>query len=131
MHTYFQVIAAVLVTVILIAVLRENNGETAALLSVAMCCMGMAAAAVFLEPVLDFWKELKELGQISNVWLQILTKVVGIGLLSEIAVLVCSDSGNDSLGKVIQILSSAVILWLSIPLLRELLELIQTILGEV
>jgi hypothetical protein len=44
--------------------------------------------------------------------------------------MVCADAGNASLGKVLQILASAVILWLSLPVFTALIELIQKILGE-
>ncbi len=130
MDTYFQVVAAVLVAVVLSMVLGKYSGGISILLSIGVCCMIAIAAVQFLKPVLGFWEQLQKVGQISNSWLIILTKVVGISLISEIAVLICTDSGNASLGKAIQILSAAVVLWLSIPLLQELLSLIQKILGD-
>ena len=62
--------------------------------------------------------------------LEILFKCVGIGLLAEISVLVCNDMGNASMGKTLQILATVVILWLSLPMLNSLLELMGRILGE-
>ena len=70
------------------------------------------------------------MGQLDGDWVTILMKAVGIGLIAEIAALVCSDAGNASLAKAIGILSSAVMLWLSLPLLQGLLELVQNMLGE-
>ena len=62
--------------------------------------------------------------------LGILLKAVGIGLVSEIAGLVCTDAGNGSLGKTLQLLGSAVILYLSLPIFTAMLELIREILRE-
>lgn len=62
--------------------------------------------------------------------LGILLKAVGIGLVSEIAGLVCTDAGNGSLGKALQMLGSAVILYLSLPIFTAILELIREILRE-
>ena len=62
--------------------------------------------------------------------LGILLKAVGIGLVSEIAGLVCNDAGNGSLGKTLQMLGSAVILYLSLPIFTAMLELIREILRE-
>ena len=45
-------------------------------------------------------------------------------------VLVCKDAGNESMGKSMQLLGSAAILYLSVPLFAALLELLQKILGE-
>jgi stage III sporulation protein AD len=62
--------------------------------------------------------------------LAVILKTVGIGMVGELAGLVCSDAGNAALAKTIQILTTAMILWLSIPLFESLLDLVQTILGE-
>ena len=75
----------------------------------AVCCMGAMIAISYLEPVLDFPRELETLGDLQVDMLGILLKAVGIGLVSEIAGLVCTDAGNGSLGKTLQMLGSAVI----------------------
>ena len=43
----------------------------------------------------------------------------------------CTDAGNGALGKALQLLTGAVILWLSIPLIQALIELLSEMLGEV
>ena len=88
------------------------------------------AAMQYLEPVIRFIRELEELGGLDADSVTALLKVVGIGILSEIAALVCRDAGNASLGKTVQLLGSTVILALTVPLFSALLELIQKILGE-
>ena len=49
---------------------------------------------------------------------------------TEIANLVCKDAGNESMGKSVQLLGTAVILYLSMPLFTALIDLLQKILGE-
>ena len=93
--------------------------------------MVAAAAGQFIQPVIEFLNTLQQVGNLDSAYLGILLKVVGIGLLSEVAALVCADAGNATLGKTLQMLAACVILWLSIPLLGSLLDLIQDILGEV
>ena len=60
--------------------------------------------------------------------LQIVMRSVGIGLLSEITLHICTDSGNTALGKTLQILGNAIILWLSLPIFTKIIELIEEIL---
>jgi hypothetical protein len=48
-----------------------------------------------------------------------------------LAGLICTDAGNGALGKALQLLTGAVILWLSIPLIQALIELLSEMLGEV
>ena len=100
------------------------------LLTMAVCCMVAMIAISYLEPVLDFLRELETLGDLQGDMLGILLKAVGIGLVSEIAGLVCTDAGNGSLGKTLQMLGSAVILYLSLPIFTAMLELIREILRE-
>ena len=56
---------------------------------------------------------------------------MGISLLGEICVLFCNDSGNTALGKGVQMLETAAILWLSMPLMEALITLVQKILGGI
>ena len=58
-------------------------------------------------------------------------KAVGIGLLAELTGQICADSGNASLGKSLQILATAVILWLMLPLFTQLIDLLEEILGAI
>ena len=57
-------------------------------------------------------------------------KLLGIGLVSEIGVLTCNDSGNASLGKSLQMLTTMVMLYHAVPLYRSLMSLLQEILGQ-
>ena len=129
MELFLQATAGVLVAVILFLVLNSRNKELAILLTLAVCCAMIIAAGQFIEPVMGFLDTLQQTGQLDNGYLSVLLKVVGIGFLSEITALVCADAGNATLGKALQMLGSCVILWLSIPLLNSLLELIRDILG--
>lgn len=130
MDMFLQVTAAVLLAVIIVLVLGKQDKELALLLTIGVCCMVILVSGVYLEPVIRFLRQLREVGHLDSSFLEILLKVVGIGLVAEIASLVCSDAGNGTLGKALQMLASFVILWLSIPLLNSLLELVREILEE-
>ena len=118
-----------MISVVLMLALGKTGKETAGLLGIIVCCMVAAMAMEFWAPVADFLEKLEALGDLNGDMVGTLFKVVGIGLLTEIAALVCSDAGTASLGKTLQMLGSAVILWLSIPMFTSLLDLIQGVLG--
>lgn len=131
MDTFLKAAGGVLITVVLGLALAKQGKDISLLLTIAVCAMVVAAAATYLEPVIDFFQRLEDVGKLDGGMLQTLVKIVGIGLLAEITGLICTDAGNASLGKSIQILASAVILWMSIPLLTALLELLEEILGAI
>ena len=131
MTAFLQVAAAVLLAVVLGLMLNKQGKDMGTVLSIAVCCMVAMIAISYLQPVVEFLQKLETLGGLDESMVGILLKAVGIGFVAEIAGLICSDAGNSSLGKSIQILGSAVILWLSIPLFNSLIELVQEILGEI
>ena len=131
MTAFWQVLAGVLIAVVLGVALSKQGKDITLLLSMAVCCMVLLVAVSYLEPVVDFVEQLQTIGNLDSDMLKIMLKAVGIGLVAEIAVLICNDSGNSALGKAVQILASGVVLWLAIPLMTSLLELVQKIVGEV
>lgn len=127
MALYWKTAAAVLLAVVMILVLRRQ--EIGLLLGICVCAMTAMAALEYLDPVLDLMDTLRSVGSIDTQMMTILLKAVGIGLVTDIASMVCADSGNASLGKTLQMLGTAVVLWMSVPLFTALLELIRDILG--
>lgn len=131
MDLFFKATAAVLIAVILILTVHRHEPDIGILLNLAICCMVTAVALGYLSPVFDFLSKLEALGKIDSNMTGILLKTVGIGMVSEIAGIVCADAGNASLGKALQLLGTTVILWMSLPLFDGLLELVQEILGGI
>ncbi len=123
--------AGTLIAAVLGLTLAKQGKDVALLLSVLAGCMVLTAAMTYLAPVMDFFRRLQQAAQLDEALLGVLLKAVGISLVAQIAGLVCSDAGNAALGKALQILAAAAVLWISLPLLEELLGLIEKILGEV
>ena len=131
MERFFQAAAAVLIAVIIGLVLSKQGRDWTIILTALVSCMVLSVTAAYLEPILDFVGQLKAVSNLDGDILVIILKAVGIGLVAEIAALICQDAGNAALGKGIQILASVVILWLALPLMQGLLELVQKIMGGV
>lgn len=131
MDIFLKATAGVLIASVLCLFLAKQGKDISLILSVAVCCMVITGAISFLAPVLDFFQKLRSLGQLNGEFLNILLKAVGIGLLAEISGLLCADAGNTALGKSLQLMASAAILWISIPLLNDLIEIVEEILGAV
>ena len=129
MTDYLKTIAGVLIAIILYLILHKQGKEQAVLLSIATCCLIVTVAMGYLSPILSFFKKLQQAGSIDETLFQALLKAVCAGLIGEIVMLLCSDAGNSALGKSVQILTVGVMIWIALPILYELLSLIETILG--
>ncbi len=131
MDIFLKTAAGVILAIVLILTLSRQGKDISILLTISVCCMVVGAAITYLRPVTDFLRRLQTIGNLDPDMFAILLKAVGVGLLAEIMNLICTDSGNASLGKGILLLSTVVILWISIPLLDQLMELLDTILGAI
>ena len=131
MDIFLKTAAGILISIILYLVLSRQGQDMAVLLSVTVCVMTIGAAIRFLSPIFQFMEKLAQIGNINYSVLKIMIKSSGIAFLAEIITLICNDSGNSAFGKSVQFLASAVILWLSIPILDELVSLLDKILGYI
>lgn len=120
-----------MIALILCLAMAGAGKDYSLLLSTAVCCMVTAVAMSFLAPVVTFFRDLEEMISLDHDLLEILLKAVGIGVVGEVAAMICTDSGNSALGKTIQLLSSVLILWLSLPLLETMLDLIRELLEGI
>ena len=127
---FWKTTAGVLVAVILILALGKQEKDLAMMLGMAVCVMAAAAALTILEPILDFLYRLSELAGIHSDLTETLIKITGIGMVSELARMICADSGNTALAQGMHLMGTAMILLLSLPVLESLLDLMQQILGE-
>lgn len=130
MNGFLGACGAVFLAAILAVNLGGHRKDMASLLVMAVCVMLGLMAAQYIRPVLEFVRELEQIGGIDGEMVRVLVKIVGIGVISEIAVLVCADAGNGAMGKSLQILAVMVMLSLSVPLFRSLIDVLQEILGQ-
>lgn len=130
MAEYIRWAAVVLIGVILSLVIGRQSKDMSVLLTLAVCVLVCVGVLEFLEPVAQLLRQLRRLGNLDNEAVSILLKAALIGLLSELAGLLCADAGESALGKALQILSNAAILWLSLPLFQQILTMIEEVLAQ-
>ena len=131
MGEYLRFAAAALIGLILVLVVGRQSRDLGMLLSLAVCVLLALGAMEFLEPVLELLNELKRLGELDGGAVGILLRCAGIGIISELAGLLCADAGEGAMGRALQICANAAILWLSLPLLRQVLTMIGEVLAKV
>lgn len=130
MDIFMKTLGGALIALMMMLVMSGSRDHKM-LLGLLTCCMISAVAMSYMEPVMDFVQTLEGLIPIENGMLEILLKITGIGLIGEIASMICADSGSSALGKTLQFLTGALILWLALPLMRMLLDLVSGILEGI
>ena len=130
MNVFLRAIAGVLIALILWISLGKQNKDFSTLLTLLVCIMIFVASVAFLRPLMQFINKIQYLGELDSDLVSVVLKSVGIGILGEISAQICKDAGNESMGKVLQFLSTTVVLWISIPVFEKLLTLLDNVLGS-
>ena len=129
MSIFWQTVGGVLIALVLWSLLSGRSRDGAVLLSLAVCTMVLLAAVNFLKPVVELIEFLRETAGLDQQLIGTVLKAVGIGLIAELAGLLCTDTGNASLGRAVEMLAAAAVLWLAIPMITSLLELVEQMAG--
>lgn len=130
MDMFFKICGGVLTVCVMCLLIEKKEKDLAMLLTLVTCCCVGLCVIRFLEPVMQFVRQLEQISAVDTQAIQIVFKVVGIGVLAEISCLICQDAGKSALGKLLQIAATTLILWLALPLFTRLLELVTGILNE-
>ena len=131
MDIYLKAVAGILITVLLCLCVSNRSKEIGVLLALLVCAMVVSVAFSYLQTVFQFYEQLQQVIGLDNDLLHILLKAVGVGLLGEIAGAICADGGQATLGKGIQILTAAVILWIALPLYTQILSIVEELLKGI
>lgn len=118
-----------MVGAVLAVVLQKQAKELSVLLVIGCSALILTLAVWFLEPVVDFVTQLRLLGELDSEMVAILLKTAGVGLLAELAGTVCEDAGEGTLGKMARLCGSAAALYLALPLLTAVLDMVSELLG--
>ena len=125
-----QILVLGIVTVIFATVLKKHSGEVSVLLGLSATVILGLFFLKLIQPILSFAEELRELSGLEGDLLEPVVKCMGIGLLSQICVNICTDSGQSAIGKMIEASGCVLCLYLSLPLFRGVLSLLGALGGE-
>ena len=127
MDLFWKAVAGILIAAFLGLAVGK---DVSMLLSVAVCVMGATILSRYMEPVLELINQLTDMANIPDMFLNILLKAIAISLVTEIASMICNESGCAALGKMIKLLGYSTMLWLSIPAFQALISILTKLTGE-
>ena len=116
------------VAVIVALTLRPKNAEIALMLTVACAVLILLAVLSQAGQIIGTVNSIVAAAQINTGYIAILLKVVGICLLTEIAVNTCRDAGCQSLAGNVSLAGKLVVTVTALPLYTDILN---TVIGLV
>lgn len=129
MNDFIKVAAVILIVLVLGIFVKNLRPEMSVILVIAAGSIVLLFATInYISPVINFVRNLCTSGDLDLQMITTLIKATGIGMICEIITLICADAGFGALGKTLKFTSVFVILWVAIPLVSELLSLINKVL---
>lgn len=123
-----KIIGIGLIALIIIVILKQYKPEFAIYVSLGAGILIFAIISAKLSGIIDVLKSLVSRTSINNDFLVLLIKITGIAILTEFAVSVCKDSGENAIASKVDLGGKVIIMSMSIPIMSSLLETIIKIL---
>ena len=123
-----KIIGIGLISVIIIALLRQYKPEFAIYISILTGVLILLLVMDKLTGIVNLINTISNKASINTKFIALLIKITGIAFLSEFAVSICKDSGEGAIATKIELGSKIVIISMSIPIISSLLEVILRIL---
>lgn len=117
-----KIIGIGFLTLIITIILKENKKEYA----IYSVLIGGAIIILYsmgtIKTIVDFAKSLSVNLKYNNMFITLILKITGIAILTEYAVSICKDSGENAIANKIDFASKIIVISLSIPIISSTLE---------
>lgn len=130
METAVQIASIAIIVAVCGCILRPQVGPVAAVLSIMACTAILFLVFQFLNPVIEVLERLRRLSGLTDSATAPMLKVAGISILTQVAGCVCEDAGEKTLHGAVETGGTILSLYISMPLLSAVLDLLEEMLGR-
>lgn len=128
MRAFLSYLFLTLVAVLLLQFLKRYQSDVSFTSSVGITVFLLGVSLSIIVPFVDYINSIAE--QYTYSYLSVLIKASGIALLTGTASDLCRSSGEEAIASKVELLGKCELLFLSLPLLQELFQLVHTIIEE-
>ena len=123
-----KIIGVGFIAVIIIVILKQDRPEFAIYVSIAAGVIILLMLTDKISAIIQLIQDIASKTSVNTKFLRILIKITGIAILTEFAVSICKDSGENAIASKIDIGGKILIISISIPIIQALLETVIKIL---
>ncbi|MBP3389810.1 MAG: stage III sporulation protein AD [Clostridia bacterium] len=124
----FKILAIAILTCIASLIVKQVKPDFASLVSLAGGVVILLLLINYISSILDVFRGLIDKANLSPTLFSSILKIIGIGYLTEFTANLCTDTGNSSLASKVGLAGKIIILFLALPIITNLLEVIMGIL---
>ena len=129
MDVFFTVLAAAFTGVVLSVILKKDSAQWSTVVAIGAGCVLLLIILQPMKQVIDVLAQISEKGDIGSKWLPPVLKITGVAIVGEWGIHVCKDAGEAAMAFKLELGTKIVILVLCMPVLLELLDLVQNLLS--
>ena len=118
-----------LVTAVIAVMIRQKNGEIALMLSISCGVIILVSLLSQISGIISTVNSIVAVSDMNIEYIKILLKVIGVSLLTEFAVSVCKESGQQRIASNVLLSGKIMITAISLPLYSEILNTVMSITG--
>jgi len=130
METAAKIGAIAMVASVFCVLLREREKSLSVVASLLACTGILLLSVNLLRPVWSVAEQVRRMSGLSDLLTEPVWKVVGIGLVTQMASGVCADAGENALAKIVEVSGGILAVYTTLPLLSAVLGLLETLLGR-
>lgn len=124
----FKIVAIAMMTLFIYLIFKDRKSEVSSMISVAFTLVIIGIIIFQLQDIITFIREISREANVDTLYLGIVLKILAIAFLCSFTNDICKDAGAANIGSRVEFAGKILILGLSIPILRALLEAIIKIL---
>ena len=128
LNLFVKIIGIAVLTLICYLLIKPSKPEMAFLVSLIGSCIIVSLCLDMVISIIDTLTGFVEKTNINQTLFTSVLKIVGVGYLTEFASSMCDDAGNKSLADKVAFAGKIFILFLSLPIINSLLNVILEIL---
>jgi len=117
-----QLIGISFISATLYGVIKKYSPEYSILAEIGSVLLVLIFSYPYIKNIIDFYDEYTSYGGISNNYIKIVLKTIGIAILTQFASDICKDSGQNALSGKIEFAGKLIMAVLAIPMAQTLIE---------
>ena len=130
MTAFIKIIAAVIVSILCGAVLRQYKKEYVFVCELAGAAAVISLAFIYAKDIIESLRDWTGLLGEQAEYLPLLLKAVAVAVLTQLVCEACRDSSNGLLASCAELAGRLTILILSLPLIKVVMSIALSMLGE-
>ena len=123
-----KIIGIGLISLVIITIVKQYKPEFTIYVSLIAGCLILGLAFDKLADIINLLTNLATRSSINGSFITLLLKITGIAILTEFAVSICKDAGENAIANKMDIGGKIMIVAVSVPIISSLLETVTKVL---